>query len=133
MLAAQAAGAPALPPPKPSPFTSGCLLAHSVGAGELFPQPTVGDGPTILRLDDGLGDEAWLIARASTRAAAVGVRLLNVDDEALAPFRTAVLAWLDQHQAQAVLVRPDRYVFGAGAPGALLDAWTASLNAQSVN
>ena len=27
-----------------------------------------------------------------------------------------------------VLVRPDRYVFGAGAPRALLDAWAASLN-----
>jgi len=132
MLAAQAAGAPALPPPRPSPFTSGCVLAGSAGAGELFPQPTAGEDLAPMRLDDGLGDEAWLIARASTREAAVGVRRLNLEDEALAPFRTAVLAWLDQHEAEAVLVRPDRYVFGSGAPQALLDAWAASLSPQSV-
>ena len=48
------------------------------------------------------------------------------------PFRAAVLGWLDQRQAEAVLVRPDRYVFGSGAPQALLDAWAASLNPRAL-
>jgi 3-(3-hydroxy-phenyl)propionate hydroxylase len=30
--------------------------------------------------------------------------------------------WLDLRQAQAVLVRPDRYVFGTGSPQELLAA-----------
>lgn len=131
MLAAQAGGAPALPPMRPSPFASGCVLAGSAGAGELFPQPTAGEESTRLRMDDRLGDGACLIARASAGGTSAGVRLLDVNAEQLAPFRTAVLAWLDQHRAEAVLVRPDRYVFGAGAPGVLLDAWTERLDPRA--
>jgi 3-(3-hydroxy-phenyl)propionate hydroxylase len=127
MLAAQAGGAPALPRMQPSPFASGCVLAGSAGAGELLPQPTVGEGPTRLRMDDCLGDGACLISRASVGATAAGVRLLELDTEGLAPFRPALLGWLDQHAAEAVLVRPDRYVFGTGAARVLLDAWAESL------
>jgi len=127
MLAAQASGAPALPAMTPSPFASGCLLAGSAGAGELFPQPTVGQGAARLRMDDRLGDEAWLIVRAGADGTTAGVRLLGLDAEELAPFRPALLAWLDRRQAEAVLVRPDRYVFGAGEPIVLLDAWDATL------
>jgi 3-(3-hydroxy-phenyl)propionate hydroxylase len=131
MLAAQAGGAPALPPARPSPFASGCVLAGSAGAGELFPQPVAGEASAPLRLDDRLGDEAWLIARGSAGAAAAGVRLMDVDAEDLAPFRGALLAWLDRHGADAVLVRPDRYVFGSGPPRGLIDAWSASLEPQA--
>jgi 3-(3-hydroxy-phenyl)propionate hydroxylase len=128
MLAAQAGGAPALPPARPSPFASGCVLAGSPGAGELFPQPTAGQGAARLWMDDHLGDEACLIARNSGGGTAPGVRGLGLDAEALAPFRAALQAWLDRRGTEAVLVRPDRYVFGAGAPGALLAAWDQSLN-----
>jgi 3-(3-hydroxy-phenyl)propionate hydroxylase len=131
MLAAKAGGAPALPAMRPSPFASGCVLAPSAGAGELFPQPTAGEGVARLMMDDRSGDQACLIARGSVGAPALGVRLLSVDTEELAPFRAALLAWLDQHRAEAVLVRPDRYVFGSGAPGVLLDAWADSLNPGS--
>ncbi|HXQ13177.1 MAG TPA: bifunctional 3-(3-hydroxy-phenyl)propionate/3-hydroxycinnamic acid hydroxylase [Caulobacteraceae bacterium] len=131
MLAAQAGGAPALPRMQPAPFACGCVLAGSAGAGEPFPQPTAGADSARLRMDDRLGDQACLIARASIAGAAAGVRLLDVDAEDLAPFRPALLAWLDQHQAEAVLVRPDRYVFGAGAPGVLLGAWEESLNPRA--
>jgi 3-(3-hydroxy-phenyl)propionate hydroxylase len=131
MLAAQAAGTPALPPARPSPFIAGCVLAGSPGAGELFPQSMAGEESARLRMDDRLRDEPWLITRASVGRDAGGVLLLDVDAETLAPFRAPVLAWLDQHGAEAVLVRPDRYVFGSGAPGVLLDAWVASLNPES--
>ncbi len=127
MLAAQAGGAPALPRTQPSPFAAGCVLVGSGGAGELFPQPTAGEEPARLRMDDQLGDGAWLIARAPVGGTGAGVRMLDVDAAELAPFRAALLAWLDRHTAQAVLVRPDRYVFGAGAPAALLAAWAESL------
>ena len=129
MLAAQARGASPLPPMRPTPFTAGCLIAGSPGAGALFPQPTAGEGAARLRLDDRLGDEAWLIARARVGGTANRVRLVGLDAEEVAPFRPALLAWLDQqHRAEAVLVRPDRYVFGTGEPRALLDAWRESLS-----
>lgn len=131
MLAAQASGAPPLPPARPSPFASGCVLTGSPGAGELFPQPTAGDAAAPLRMDDRLGDQSCLIVRASAGETAAGVRLLDVDAEGLAPFRAALLAWLDEHGAEAVLVRPDRYVFGSGAPRALLEAWEASLGSKA--
>jgi len=128
MLAAQSGGAPPLPAMRPAPFASGCVMTGSAGAGELFPQPATGEGPARRRMDDRLGDGACLIARRSTGGAAAGVRLLDLEADELAPFRAAVLDWLDQHRAEAVLVRPDRYVFGSGAPRVLLDAWAASLD-----
>jgi 3-(3-hydroxy-phenyl)propionate hydroxylase len=127
MLAARAGGAPPLPPMAPSPFTAGCVLAGSAGAGELFPQPTAGEGSARLRMDDCVGEEACLITKAPVGGAAAGVRVLDVDAEAFAPFRPALLAWLDERQTEAVLVRPDRYVFGSGAPRVLLEAWSESL------
>jgi 3-(3-hydroxy-phenyl)propionate hydroxylase len=127
MLAAQAGGAPALPPMRPTAFASGCVLAGSAGAGELFPQPTAGAAPARLRMDDRLGDGACLIARNPVGGTAAGVQVLALDAEELAPFRSALLTWLDRHAAEAVLVRADRYVFGSGAPSALLDAWRQSL------
>jgi 3-(3-hydroxy-phenyl)propionate hydroxylase len=129
MLAAQAGGAPALPPMRTVPFASGCLLTGSPGAGEIFPQPTAGEGSARLRMDDLLGEGAWLIARSATDGAADGVRVLGLGAEDLAPFHPALSAWLAAHDAEAVLVRPDRYVFGSGAPGALLDAWARRLQA----
>jgi len=128
MLAAQAGGAPTLPPMRPTAFASDCVLAGSPGAGELFPQPTAGEAPARLRMDDRLGDSACLIARTPVGGTVAGVRLLDVDADELAPFRPALLAWLDRHAADCVLVRPDRYVFGSGAPRVLLDAWAQSLN-----
>ena len=41
----------------------------------------------------------------------------------LAPFAAALTGWLDQHRAEAVLVRPDRYVFGTGSAAGLTSAW----------
>ena len=126
MLARQAAGAPALPPLRTAPFADGCILAGSAGSGELFPQPTCGQGPRRLRLDDGLGDAPWLISRRPA-VGGPGIALGSLDEPALAPFRVDLLRWLDAHAAEAVLVRPDRYVFGTGEPSALAAAWSVAL------
>ena len=132
MLAQRAAG---LAPPLPSPpdFAAGFLMAGAPGAGEVFPQPWgVAEGRTV-RLDDVLGHGAWLI----TRSAAAGLpappqmTLSSLDDPRLAPFRPALLAWMDKRGAAAVLVRPDRYVFGTGAPFALLTAFADQLAPSS--
>lgn len=114
MLAQRAAGATPLPPAQPAPFAAGCVLAGSPGAGGLFPQPVV-DGQ---RLDDVLGDGPWLLDAAS------------IDAPRLAQFRDALAAWLDERGVQAVLVRPDRYVFGSGDPDALSLAWRRALARQ---
>lgn len=127
MLAAKASGAPPLPPLQPPVFAAGCILPGAPGAGAMFPQPSAGDGVRRLRLDDLLGDEAWLLSRKAVTEPAKGARILLLDADVLAPFRGALAGWLDRQGVDAVLVRPDRYVFGAGDPDLLLKAWAQRL------
>ena len=103
MIAQRAAGQqpPAVASPRLGPG-----LGLGVVGGEYFPQPRAGD----LRLDDVLGEGPWLIVRGAM-------------DGVLAPFAAALDAWLETRDAEAVLVRPDRYVFGAASPSALQAAW----------
>ncbi|HRD29776.1 MAG TPA: hypothetical protein PLO65_15870, partial [Caulobacter sp.] len=77
-------------------------------AGEYFPQPWAGGS----RMDDLLGEAAWLIRRDQL----VG---------RLAPFAGDLSRWFSGRDGEAVLVRPDRYVFGVGEPEALAAAWAA--------
>jgi 3-(3-hydroxy-phenyl)propionate hydroxylase len=53
------------------------------------------------------------------------VKILLLEDVELAPFRLPLSAWLNKHDAEAVLVRPDRYVFGSGVAETLVAAWQA--------
>jgi 3-(3-hydroxy-phenyl)propionate hydroxylase len=124
MLAAQR-GAAAAPPPPPSPALGpGRLMAAAPEAGQFFIQ-TWADG---VGLDDVLGADAWLIARTAPPSAP-GVTGVGLGDPRLAGHAAALSAWLDKAGVDAVLVRPDRYVFGAGAPDALITAWRAPLRA----
>jgi 3-(3-hydroxy-phenyl)propionate hydroxylase len=127
MIASRAAGAPPLPPLQPSAFASGCVLAGSPAAGLQFPQPVHGHGLERLRMDDVLDDGAWLIARRSFAADPQGLRIVDLESGALKPFRAALETWLTRRSVEAVLVRPDRYVFGGGDPAALVSAWTAAM------
>ncbi len=95
----------------------GCVLAGSAGAGAYFPQPVSGR-----RLDDVLRPGAWLIGR-NVPAPVPDLVTIVLDDERITPFRAQLAAWLDHQHADAVLVRPDRYVFGTGEPEALVAAW----------
>jgi 3-(3-hydroxy-phenyl)propionate hydroxylase len=130
MLADRAAGRSAGPPP-PAP-TDGCFLQGSAGAGEIFPQPwtQAADGST-LRLDDVLGDGAWLIYddRGGQIADADGVTSFHLSAPIMAPFAQQLRAWLAAHCETAVFVRPDRYVFGTGDPRTLLRAFHQQLRA----
>lgn len=96
-------------PPAYPPIRAGAILAGSRGAGDYFPQFCTGHGE---RLDDHLGHGHWLIARD------------RLERPEYAPFAAKLGAWLDAHAAEAVLVRPDRHVFGTGSPEALTQAWS---------
>jgi 3-(3-hydroxy-phenyl)propionate hydroxylase len=93
------------------PLSAGAILAGSAGAGSYFPQAVAAGGT---KLDDRLGAGAWLIQRSELEA------------PALLPFAPALTAWLDSHRAEAVLVRPDRHVFGTGDAETLRTAWKAA-------
>lgn len=131
MLAARDSGAPPLPPLQPPVFSAGCLMVGAPGAGAVFPQPRAGAEPGALRLDDLVGDAAWLLSRRPAASSATGVRMFSLDAAELAPFQTTLDAWLSKLGVEAVLVRPDRYVFGAGEPEALVRAWTHHLSGLS--
>jgi 3-(3-hydroxy-phenyl)propionate hydroxylase len=128
MLAARAAGRPSLPPASPPPLSGPAIRPGAAGAGEIFPQATYGEGAETSRLDDVLGPGPWLISRTDARLSqGLRVKAVVTDDPQLAPFRSALDGWLAEHGAHAVLVRPDRYVFGTGEPADLLRAWTRAL------
>lgn len=99
-------GAPEYPP-----LSAGAILAGSAGAGHYFAQPCTEDG---LRLDDRLGPGCSLITRG------------DLADPMFAPFAKPLGSWLDAHGADAVLVRPDRHVFGTGDADRLRAAWQAA-------
>lgn len=116
MLAARAAGQSPDGALEYPPIASGLILTGSPGAGSYFPQPVADDGS---RLDDVLGMGSWLLSRA------------DLDQPRLAPFRAALAGWLDRYDAPAVLVRPDRYVFGTGEGDALAASWKAAMSGHS--
>ncbi len=106
------------------PFEAGCLLASSPGAGELFPQPWTTTANGTARMDDLLtGPGPWLIERSWTAR----MDGFSLTEERLAPFADSLEAWFTHRQADAVLVRPDHYVFGTGKPADLLAAWRAAV------
>jgi len=97
-------------PPAYPPLATGAIMAGSPAAGTYFPQAVADDGA---RLDDVLGPGMWLISRDA------------LGDSRLAPFGGGLRDWLDRHSAEAVLVRPDRHVFGTGSPNDLICRWAA--------
>jgi len=106
-------------------FEAGCIMNGAAGAGSYFAQPVAGEA-TKQRLDDVLGPSAWLIARK--RLDESGTHDLTVaalDEPMLAPFRADLAQWLKKHDADAVLVRPDHYVFGTGDAPTLARLWAA--------
>ena len=120
MLAARAAGQSPDGRATYPEIVSGLIFQGSSAAGSYFPQFVSADGTT--RLDDMLGAGAWLIGEHEM-SEYPGLKTASLASDTLGAAKSAIRKWLARHHAEAVLVRPDRYVFGTGAPGALVEAW----------
>jgi 3-(3-hydroxy-phenyl)propionate hydroxylase len=123
MLAARAAGQSPDGAIEYPPIDTGCILAGTPGAGRSFAQPLGADGT---RLDDVLGQGAWLIGDAAK--AAPGLTAVRPGELADPNLRQAVTAALSRTGVPAILVRPDRQIFGSGEAGALATAWQEKLH-----
>ncbi|MDK2760776.1 MAG: bifunctional 3-(3-hydroxy-phenyl)propionate/3-hydroxycinnamic acid hydroxylase [Sphingopyxis sp.] len=111
------------------PGRDGALFAPGdAAAGSIFPQFVAADGA---RFDDALDARAWLIDGVGGVSSG-DLRRIAIDDPVLAPFRDDLAAWLAGMDGQAVLVRPDRYIFGIGAAADLHACWRAAAGTAAV-
>jgi 3-(3-hydroxy-phenyl)propionate hydroxylase len=58
--------------------------------------------------------------------------MLAIDAPELVKFSEALNAWLEEAEAEAVLIRPDRHVFGTGNAQELLHAWRSRAGRELV-
>lgn len=107
------------------PDLRGGCFTDTQGSGLRFPQFL----STSARLDDALGPGAWLIGHDVSESATSGLRTIDIDSPAAKPFAAQIEEWLSQRSASAVLVRPDRHVFGTGSANWLAQAWLEALSA----
>ena len=120
MLAARAAGQSPDGSTAYPEIASGKILEGSQSAGAYFPQfMTSNDAP---RLDDLLGANAWLIARKDVPSGP-GLTAINAGAGEAREYSGLLLDWLGKMDLDAVLVRPDRYIFGTGDPEDLVQSW----------
>jgi len=117
MLAQRAAGAQPVSMDWPN-LHGGCFTA-TPGAGSLFPQ-SFADGTGM---DDAFGPGWWLIGDGLPPHVPATLQIIPLDSAKARPYAPALRAWLENHGAQSVLVRPDRFVFGTGTPSLLLEQW----------
>jgi hypothetical protein len=108
--ALRGAGAP--PPLALPPLGDGTVAAGRPLAGSRAVQGTVRLGGGEGRLDDVVGKGFTLISRRAADLAAPPPGPLVVLDQ-LDDLDGRLTAWFDEHRLEAVLVRPDGYVFGA--------------------
>lgn len=94
-------------------LSAGVVASGTPGAGERFVQPVLAGGR---KLDDFTGGGWRLFVRDDTvPGTAPGVSRIVA---ATLPDDGAILGWLDARGADAVLVRPDHYVFGTAVGSA---------------
>lgn len=141
--------ADALPPPELPPLNGGLLHRRTDGApdslaGTLSVQGTVARAERVGRFDDVVGGGFTLIAASgdpveqlSTEQRALidtlDMTVASLDPDAPDAVRDVdgrLTAWLDEHGAHAVLVRPDFYVFGCAASAQELPGLLDDLRAQ---
>lgn len=112
------------------PLATGFFLVDDPAAGELFPQPVATIEGKTLRFDDLAGGKPAIILRSGTMGEEIdagGFWVGSLDAGELSPFAGAIERWLDAHGVDAVLVRPDFYVFGTGRPVELIQSYRQTL------
>lgn len=107
---------------------AGVIFAGSPGAGQRFIQPQVGNR----KLDDLTGGGWRLFVRDSAEEERASV---TVCDATQIADGGALLRWLEEKEADAVLVRPDHYVFGTcrGSATPLIDAMERAMQMNRIN
>lgn len=121
MKAARAAKGGANDPLPGLPGIADGVLMKSPRAGETFPQAMRACTSTGLcgRFDDLVGDGFWLITRDDAEMPThPNIRPIKLGHD-IADETGRLDAWLESTGAPAVLIRPDRYVFGSGTPAEL--------------
>lgn len=132
MVEARRSGAP-LPDISSPPLTLSFGLPDSSSAGVRFFQPVRAQDGVEVRLDDLLGQGAWLISNTeSLPKLPEGLTQFNVNDSRLALFAHDLTDFLESIGAEAVLVRGDRYVFGSGSATELATAFAQQTGAAQL-
>jgi 3-(3-hydroxy-phenyl)propionate hydroxylase len=111
----------------PAPALGPGAYLGTAPAGTLFPQPRLADGA---RLDDVVGDRFAVIGPASVleAAGAQAKHAWRALDVARVPDPGGdTVAWLRAANAQALVLRPDRYVFALARDAQALDAASRAL------
>jgi 3-(3-hydroxy-phenyl)propionate hydroxylase len=128
MIAARAASAGASNPLPGLPGFANGFLHPSKRAGEILPQTSQAKSANGQRgkLDDLLTEGFVLLTKQAARALPPNVKQFilghDITDE------TGRLdEWFDTISSEAVLVRPDRYIFGTGAPNELIAVLEAQM------
>jgi 3-(3-hydroxy-phenyl)propionate hydroxylase len=109
-------------------ITDGCLT-KSNRAGELFPQAMQACTTAGLcgRFDDLAGEGFWLITQGGAPTTTpANVRHIDLTRD-IADESGRLDEWFEATGAEAVVVRPDRYIFGTGKPDDLIAALAAAL------
>ncbi|MBV9953656.1 MAG: bifunctional 3-(3-hydroxy-phenyl)propionate/3-hydroxycinnamic acid hydroxylase [Pseudolabrys sp.] len=122
------------------PLAAGVIESTTPGAGARFIQPmVVSDGRRML-LDDAtgggfvlLGPPGFAAALAPSAAAAwqaLGGKSFDIGSAAMDDVEGALIGWLKQHDAAAVILRPDFYVYGTAYDAASAARVIARLSAM---
>ena len=127
MLARKASGAQDVSVSYPD--LVGGHLTDTPFAGALFPQFVSEDGT---RLDSIFGLGPVLIQRAASTNGDAALKMISIDSSELDGFGALVEQWLDDAQVDAVLIRPDRHVFGTGDASYLKRYWNDMTKSHAI-
>ena len=94
-------------------ISTGAILPGSPGAGERFIQPRLVDGRPL----DAVTGQGWRLFVRSGAVSGSAPGVARIDVSGLSD-GGALLGWLDARGIDAVLLRPDHYVFGTAAGSA---------------
>jgi 3-(3-hydroxy-phenyl)propionate hydroxylase len=93
------------------PIMRGLIRSNDALAGRRLPQPTAGGQ----RLDEVLGAGAFILTRSPVDSVDMGLPIRSIGEPAIAPFADSLERWMaSSGNADAVLVRADRYIYGSG-------------------
>jgi 3-(3-hydroxy-phenyl)propionate hydroxylase len=113
--------APSLPVP---PLGASAMLRADPASGGMFPQFI---SAARRRSDDVLGSGPWLIHVGAPPVETAGLACFDALSTSLNQFGTAFADWLAERDVPAVLIRPDRVIFGTGPADALARDWQRAL------